>query len=107
MVKVFLVGIIETAKDGIETFDKILELKSEIEIKVQSLNSRSVTALKIIEYLYQKPIIPPHKAIEITGLSAPTAYKLLSELEEMQILKEITGGKRKKVYAFEKYLKLF
>ena len=105
--KFFLVGIIETTKKGIETFDKILKLKSEIETNVQRLGSRSVPAMKIMEYLYKKPIIIASKVIEITELSAPTAYKLITEMEELGILKEVTGGKRKKIYAFDTYLKLF
>jgi len=105
--KFFLVGIIETTKNGIDTFDKILKLKSEIENGVQSLGSRSVPALKIMDYLYQKPLIVASKVIELTELSAPTAYKLIAELEELGILKEVTGGKRKKIYVFDTYLKLF
>lgn len=105
--KFFLVGIIDTAKNGIETFDKILKLKSDVENIVQSLGSRSVPALKIMDYLYQKPVIVVSKAIELTGLSAPTAYKLITELETLGILRELTGGKRKKIYIFDKYLNLF
>ena len=105
--KFFLVGIIETTKSGIETFDNILELKNEIENKVQNLGSRSVPALKIMDFLYQKPLIVASKAIELTALSPPTAYKLISELENLGVLKEITGGKRKKIYLFEQYLNLF
>jgi len=33
--------------------------------------------------------------------------KLIGELEKLGVLNEITGGKRKKIYVFEKYLKLF
>ena len=105
--KFFLVGIIETAKNGIDTFDKILKLKDEIENKIQNLGTRSVSALKIMSYLYQKPLIDASNVIELTGLSAPTAYKLIKQLEDFEILKEITGGKRKKIYIFDKYIKLF
>ena len=105
--KFFLVGVIETAKIGIETFDKIMKLKGDIESGLQNLGSRSVSALKIMNYLYGKPLIGASKVIEITGLSAPTAYKLIAEMEQLNILKEVTGGKRKKMYMFEKYLRLF
>lgn len=105
--KFFLVGIIETTKKGIETFDKILKLKSDIEIDIQTLGSRSTSALKILDYLYQRPLIDTSIIIKLTELSAPTAYKLTSELEKIDILKEVTGGKRKKIYLFDKYLKLF
>lgn len=105
--KFFLVGVIETAENGINTFDKILKLKREIENNIQALGSRSVAALKVMDYLYQKPLIIASEIIELTGLSAPTAYKLIAELEEFRILKEITGGQRKKIYVFDQYLKLF
>ncbi|MBN1182509.1 MAG: Fic family protein [Bacteroidales bacterium] len=105
--KFFLVGIIETAKKGIETFDKILKLKSDTENEIQILGSRSVSALKILDYLYQKPLLDASIIIELTKLSPPTVYKLIGELEQLGVLKELTGGKRKKIYLFDKYIKLF
>jgi len=106
-IKFFLVGIIETAENGIETFDKILKLKKEVENSIQKLGTRSVHALKVMDYLYQKPIIVAATVMELTNLSAPTAYKLLDNLESLGILKEVTGGKRKKIYRFVEYLNLF
>ena len=41
------------------------------------------------------------------GVSPASAYKLIADLERFGILKEITGGKRGKVYAFDAYIKLF
>ncbi|ERJ57932.1 hypothetical protein M472_04050 [Sphingobacterium paucimobilis HER1398] len=41
MVEVFLVGIIETAKNGVATFDAILKLKKEIEELLQKKSMRS------------------------------------------------------------------
>jgi hypothetical protein len=41
------------------------------------------------------------------GKSAVSAYKLISEMEDLGILKEITGGQRRKMYMFEEYVKLF
>jgi len=105
--KFFLVGIIETSKNGIETFDNILKLKNNVEAKVQSLGSRTAPSLKVIEHLYGKPLIGARKVSELTGLSSPSAYKLIKDLENLGILKEITGGKRKKMYLFDEYLKLF
>jgi Fic family protein len=105
--KFFLVGIIETSKNGIETFDNILKLKNNVEAKVQSLGSRTAPSLKVMEQLYGKPLIGARKVADITGLSSPSTYKLIKDLENLGILKEITGGKRKKMYVFDEYLKLF
>lgn len=105
--KFFLVGIIETAKNGVTTFDEILKLKTNTETNIQTLGSRSNNAQKILHYLYRKPMIEVNKVVEITNVSKRTAYHLIDDLEELSILKEITGNKRDKLYIFDSYLKLF
>jgi Fic family protein len=105
--KFFLVGIIETANKGIQTFDAILQLQKKTESEVQKLGSRAANAQKIVNYLYQKPLMNAGKVVEIAGISYPSAYKLIEDLEKSEILKEITGGQRKREYIFEKYLTLF
>lgn len=105
--KFFLVGIIETSKKGISTFDSILQLQKQNDIKIQSLGSRAANAQKITNYLYQRPVVNAEKVSIISGISMPSAYKLISALEKIEILKEITGGQRGRMYAFENYLNLF
>ena len=105
--KFFLVGIIETSKNGILTFDSILQLQKQNDLRIQSLGSRAANAQKIINYLYQRPMINAEKVSEISGLSMPSSYKLIGALEKIEILKEVTGGQRGRMYVFENYLKLF
>ncbi len=105
--KFFLVGVIETAKNSISTFDGILKLQKEVDAKIQQLGSRSNNAQLIMNHLFQRPIIDAQKAKELTGLSAPSVYKLIDDLEKLEILKEITGAKRGKIYLFKEYTKLF
>lgn len=105
--KFFLVGVIETTKNGINTFDSILKLQKEVEIKLQNLGSRSHNAQLILNHLYQRPIIDAQKVKYLTGLSSPSVYKLIEKLEKLEILNEITGGKRGKIYLFGEYTKLF
>ena len=105
--KFFLVGVIETAKNGILTFDNILQLQKQIDIDIQSLGSRAMKAKKVIDYLYKRPMITADKVSEIASISMPSSYKLISDLEKLNVLKEKTGGQRSRVYAFDHYLKLF
>jgi Fic family protein len=105
--KFFLVGVIETAKSSISTFDSILKLQKEVEIKIKTLGSRSHNAQLILNHLFQRPIIDAKKVKELTSLSSPSVYKLIDELEKLEILTEITGAKRGKIYLFREYTKLF
>lgn len=105
--KFFLVGIIETANKGIQTFDSILQLQKQVDLNIQKLGSRAANAQKITNYLYQRPLINAEKIVEVASISYPSAYKLIEDLEKLEILKEITGGQRSREYIFEKYIDLF
>lgn len=105
--KFFLVGVIETAKNGIFTFDKILKLQKDVENKVRKLKSRANNANIVVRHLYQHPILDAQKTKDLTGLSSPSVYKLLEQLENLDILQEMTGAKRGKVFFFQDYINLF
>jgi len=52
-------------------------------------------------------VINAEKVHEIADISMPSSYKLISGLEKMNILKEVTGGQRGHMYVFDNYFKLF
>jgi Fic family protein len=105
--KFFLTGVIETAQNSISTFDNILKLQKQVDSQIQTLGSRTANAQKVIHSLYRHPMMDASKAGEVAEISPASAYKLIAELEQLGILKEITGGKRGKRYVFRDYLQLF
>lgn len=106
-VKFFLKGVIETAKSSIQTFDGILKLQKEIDIQLRSMGARSGNAQKVVNHLYKRPLISAERASEVAEVSMPTAYKLISSLEKHEILHEVTGAERNRLYIFKDYLNLF
>lgn len=106
-IKFFLTGVTEISKKGVETFDGILQLQKNMDIKIQSLGIRGNDARKVIEFLYSQPVIDAARIGIITGKSKATNYKLIDSLENLGILKEITGALRNKLYVFKDYLELF
>lgn len=105
--KFFLVGVLETAKKGIETFDSILKLKKEVDEKLRAMGSRAANAQKLIEEMYTHPLMDANKVQTITGLSKPTVYKLLDDMVKAEILVESDIVTKSKTYVFDDYLKLF
>jgi Fic family protein len=103
----FLVGVGETARSAITTFDQILKLQKRVEERLQGLGSRTATAQKVMEQLYRNPVADAARIGKAAGVSPASAYKLIGDLERLGLLREITGAKRGKRYAFEPYLKLF
>lgn len=105
--KFFLVGVTETARKSIATFDKIMQLQKYIEDKINTLGSRASNAQKLINFLYQRPLITAYVVGSVTGLTPASSYKLINDFLKLGLLREITGGKRGQVFVFEKYLNLF
>src|SRR5690606_12166078 len=105
--KFFLNGIIETSKKGVETFNAILQLQRVTEAKLKNAGSRGIDAVKIVQSLYNVPIIDVNRAMEVIEKSINTTYKTLDLLEKMKVIEEITGTRRGKLYAFTEYIALF
>lgn len=105
--KFFLVGVTETAKSSIDTFDKILKLQKDVDKKLQKLGSRMNNGRTVINHMYQHPLIDAKKVKSITDLSMPSVYKLIAKLEQLEIIQEVTGAKRGKQYWFPEYIKIF
>jgi Fic family protein len=103
----FLVGVIETSKRGIETLDAIMRLQKDIDLLLETLGGRSGNARKVIRSLYARPMTDASAVSGITGLSMPSAYRLIEAMERAGILREITGARRGRRYVFERYLRLF
>lgn len=105
--KFFLIGIIETAKQGIRTFDGILQLQKSMDERLESLGSRAADAYKVIQHLYTRPIIDAAGVAPLIGKTNVSAYKLIADLEKAGILKEMTGAQRNRAYLFKEYVDLF
>ncbi len=105
--KFFLQGVIETADNGVKTFEDILTLQKENDEIVKSLGSRSANALKVLSELYKRPIIDANSVAMITGLSIGSAYLLINSMEKCGLLSEATGAKRGRVYILKKYFDIF
>lgn len=106
-IKFFLEAVISTANSGIDTFQKILSLKQEMDTIIVGFGKKAHNASKLVEYLYQKPIVSITEIVEPLDISKQTANLLIKEFESKNILKEITGYERNKLFSFEKYLNIY
>jgi Fic family protein len=105
--KFFLTGIIETANKSISTFDNIMQLEKQINQKLKTLGKRNTKAQLVINYMYEKPVINAQIVQKIIGSKNATAYSLIEDLVNLEIIKETTGNQRNRTYIFEDYVSLF
>lgn len=104
----FLVGVLETAENSIQTFNAIIKLRQEIEDKkIITLGKRIPLAMELIRYLYSKPIVDANEIARVLKVNISTAHRLIQDFEKLNILREQTGYKRNRIFIFEDYIKLF
>lgn len=104
----FLVGVLETAQNSIETFNAIIKLRQQVEEKkITTLGKRVPMAMNLMRYLYSKPIVDANEIAEALEVNISTAHRLIKDFEKLEILIEQTGYKRNRVFVFDDYIKLF
>lgn len=100
----FLRGIAETASEATETAGAILRLREEHDIATRDL---PISASRLLDHLYQQPLVTARSIEDALKVSWPTANKLLTEFIERRILDEVTGQRRNRIYRYTPYLELF
>lgn len=106
-IKFFLNGIIITAQDGVSTFKKIINLRSEYEEKIMNLGSRAKKARQLIFHMFSSPIMNNKMITKDIKLSFNSSNRLMKSLAELKILKELTGFSRNRLFVLKDYLELF
>ncbi len=106
-IKFFLEAVIETSKTTKDKFRKVVELTMEMEKVIMNLPVKPENAKKVIDVLYDEPIVSRKRIIEKTGMKFTTLTGIIKAFQEKQILIETTGYSRNQVFAFQKYIDLF
>jgi Fic family protein len=107
-IKFFLVAVIETSKKGIETFEKIMQLREKIEGKqIIKLGKKLPIAKELMNVLYSKPSVTAAEVARFIEVTPATANALIRNFVDLSILTEVTGGKRNRRFIFKEYINLF
>lgn len=103
----FVDAVAETANKAVGTAQQLNGLRTNDKARLTELGRQAGSANQIIDALFEQPIASINKLIEITGISAATVGKTLEALEQqLGIVKEITGQKRNRVFAYTAYIEI-
>jgi len=105
--KFFLNGVIETATDSIKTFKSIINLRQQYEEKIMTLGSRAKKAQKLLLFMFSNPIVDNKKVKKEMNISFNSANRLIKAMVDLELLREITGFSRNRLFELTEYLKLF
>ena len=105
-IEFFLAGVEQTANSAVSTAKQLAAVFSADRELIQKQGRRAGSALRVCEALASRPILTLPNTTRRTGLSFPGASDGMKLLTELGIVRELTGNKRNRVYAYDRYLTL-
>lgn len=105
----FLDGVIEIAKEAIETVDAITSLRDRDMAKIQTLSKRaSESAIKVLPRLYGQPIVTVAIIRRWTGFTHAGAQRVIDRFIDKGILSpKEADTKYGQTYVYSEYLDIF
>lgn len=100
----FLEGVASIAGSAVDTAHRLLALFREDAARVQTLGRAASGALRVFDALRDRPLANLNALTERTGASYPTVARAVEALDNLGIVREITGRKRERVFAYTRYL---
>ena len=100
----FLDGVTETATQAFDAATQIVDLFRRDRDHISAKSDRAGSALRIHDVFQQNPFATAPVLVARTGLTTPTVNATLAELVRLDIIKEVTGRRRGRVYGYNAYL---
>ncbi len=100
----FASGVEETANGAVMTAQRLREIAQADRVRVQGSGRIAGSALQIHHALLGRPINTIARLATSTKLSVPTVTKALAMMRELGLVREVTGRKRGRVFAYGPYL---
>jgi Fic family protein len=102
----FLDGVVEVSASATETTRRIVHLVEEDRRKVMGLARAAGSALRVHELVTRGIVFTVPEAARAVGVSEVTAGKAARHLEQLGIVREITGRSRNRLFVYYEYLRL-
>ncbi len=105
-IRFFLKGVIEISNQSLETARKILTMQQDHRALLATSGVTSPLVFSLLDILFRRPIVTVKDVQGLLKTSFPNANKIVSRLVSLGTLKEISGQKRNRRFAYEPYLKM-
>ena len=99
----FLRGVSLTARAATQTAQAIVALRDSHRGAV----AKNAKALALLDHLLRQPTLSVKRVVQLLGCTAPTANKLVREMESRGWLRELTGYGRNRLWRYQPYVDLF
>jgi Fic family protein len=102
----FADAVIHTATQAVDTAQQLMKLSAEDGQRINGLKRISGSAHLIHKAMLARPMASPNWIQGKTQLSPATVNACLRQLEQLGIVKEVTGQKRNRLYSYVEYIRI-
>ncbi|HVS65107.1 MAG TPA: Fic family protein [Thermoanaerobaculia bacterium] len=102
----FLDGVEAAATDAVKTARAALDRFEEDRAAIARLGRPAGSCLQLHDHLKRNPVTSIQSAAQRVPLTEPTLTAAMRRLEELDIVEEITGRKRGRIYRYRRYVGL-
>jgi len=103
-IEFFLTGVVETANESVETARQLLALFEEDRSRIRTLGRSAASMLRVHDLLQRRPIISIVPASRELKVTHPTVIKAIANLQKLDIVREVTGRRRGRLFAYSRYM---
>jgi Fic family protein len=100
----FLTGVKQTAEQAIGNALRIVALLETDRKKIDATGRPAASILRVHEYAQTHPIFSIAAAAGKVGITFPTASAAIEHMQRLEILREVTGKLRHRLFAYSGYL---
>lgn len=102
----FLECVHEAAEDGVTTAQRLFALLNKDRQALVNQPRATIPAIRLLDQLPSQPIVTLPQVMALLETTKPTAAKAIEALRQARILREMTGKRRDRVYAYHAYLQV-
>lgn len=102
----FLTGVQVTADQAAQTAQKILQLFDADRHRLEELGRASGSALRVHHALQKQPLATIGALAKQLNVAQPTIINAVNHLIRLNIVREVSGRRRDRIFAYDKYLNL-
>jgi Fic family protein len=100
----FLEGVADTAGGAVDTAHRLLAVFQSDVVRMEGLGRLSGNALRVFDALRRRPVADIDHLSRETGIAYSTAARVVGALIDLDVLREVTGRRRGRVFAYSRYL---
>ena len=102
----FLEGVRKTAEGAVATAQQLGKNVPGGSIEHREAGEAGRSALRVHEAMKARPIASMQQVCRTSGLSFPAASTAMDLLVELKVVHELTGKRRNRLFAYDRYLKV-